>query len=754
MTKVRLKRKHLLFVSAGFIGLFLLIIFLIIPLVNQYQVDRMLQENKLQAGTEIIELIENATTTSRKLDLINKYMVSSWPRGNNHPIYISPGISMGEGTEAYWSGFTLDEIAPYLAFYIENSRQYNWDYGSAVNEYAHYIRKTEGAQAAIAFLLEKETEWKNHASYYFNEEFMLTRAQFLLEDGASQQAIDLLLQIKKEETERLAGHDLTYEPSESWTKLYVEALLRDKRLTEAYEFIEEWEEKFVLQRSEFEEDYQYYDENDYPLIGIKKRIEQMQADGGGKKDFGTVEGQIKRTDGTPLEDVYVYLRDSSNVNRSAHAEMDYYVTQTDENGYYHFQDVVPNSYQVGLGLQFHHVDGYSWAADMYDWLNVDYGTELTYDITFRPLMDVIQPVNNVAIVEDEMTFEWVPIEEAETYEVLIFVPMKNGGITFTAWAGIKETAITVPIHELWYLESSRSYSIDEDGNVILEPETLLGLANPEGQFSWSVRALDENGVEVGRSAGHRLKDETVGDIPFFQVKARELTAADRLLLKERLDEALAAYETDLEANSNDVHSLKMITEILAHKERGREHRIENEQYYYYMERLAELTGHPDYYFKLVEKAYRDKDWEDYDLWFGKYEQALSAKKGHHYFWNYNNYFHARALMERGLWEEAREWQYRALENDRSNEAVVPLFALEMYLGTDIETIVALAEAHPVKFRAYVDWTPYVKGVTVDAQMREALEIYLKQGAEALQPLLPTITDTNNQQFLEQLANHR
>ncbi|WP_216830346.1 hypothetical protein [Alkalihalobacterium elongatum] len=754
MKKVRMKRKHLIFGSAGFISLFLFLNFIILPVVKEYQIDRMLQVSKPQVGQEIIELIENSKTTAKKLDLISRYIVSSWPRGTGHPIYISPGISMGEGAEEYWSGFTLEEAAPYLSFYIENGSKTNWSYGGAVNEYAHYIRKTEGLEAAISFLYEKESEWKQQHSYYFNEEFMLTRAQFLLEDGQPKEVIDLLLKIKKDEMERLADHDLTYRLSDQWTKLYVEALLREKKLEEAYQVIEEWEEAFALERAEFEDSYEYYDENDYPLIGIKKRIEQMVADGELEKGFGTIDGRITRKDGTPLENVYVYLRDPSNVNRSAHGDMEYYVTQTDDNGYYQFHDVVPNSYQVGLGLQYFHVDGYSWPVDMYDWLNIEYGTELTYDITFLPLMDVVQPVNNVAIVEDEVTFEWVPVDEAQTYELLFFVPMESGGITYTAYSGIETHSLTVPVHELWYFETSRTFTLDEEGNVLLEPKKLLGLTNPAGSFSWSVRALDENGVEVGRSAGHRLNDETVGDIPFFQLKVRELTAADRLLLKERLDDALEAYKKDLEANPKDIHSLKMITSILSYQEIGPNHyRVENPAYFDYMERLAELTGHPEHYFTLLEGAYEKKDWQEYDRWFKKYEQALETPNGHNQYSHWHYYTHVKALIERGRWEEARDWQYKALQNDRSNEAVVDLFALELYLGTDIEQIKHLAKAHPVKFRTYVDWTPYVENVNVNDELKAALQVYLEKGAEALKQRLSTIEDKENRKFLEKLAHH-
>ncbi|OLO38116.1 hypothetical protein BTR23_12025 [Alkalihalophilus pseudofirmus] len=748
---VKLKRKHLLWGSLGFMALFLVATFIIAPFIQEKKIDRFLATGDPKVGNEIIDLIENAKTDSRKLNLIQKYVLSWSTKGYEHPVYMSPGLSTWHEAEETWGGFTLEETEPYLRFYLNKGPKMNAYYVNAVVDYAHYLRKTEGFEEATQFLEQKEEEWKRNPNYYFDEMFMLTRPKMLLEAGQTEAAIALLLEIETEEKQRLKEHQYEYGPTEMWTTHLVEALLREHRLTEAHERIEAWEQadkKMREEWAEWEEEETYAEGFDRPLLVLKQRIESLMRDGK-NEDFGTVEGQIVRKDGTPLEGVFVYLRDPGNVNRSAHADMDYLVTRTNEEGYYRFSDVLPNSYQVGLGLQYAHVDGYAWPVDMYDWFQVDYGTELTYDITFLPLMDMIQPVNNVEETEDEITFAWKPMEKAKTYELSIFVPFeKGGGFSVPVRRQISQSSITLSVQELANLHTTGAYSFDENG-VIFEPERLLGLSNPDGKYSWSVRAFDESGQEVGRSDGYRLSEATMGEVPFFHLMHRELSASDKLLLKKQIEEALVSYKQDVERDPHDVHALRMITVLLEHQSREGDQELNCEQYYDYMERLATLTDHPDHYYHFVGKAREENDWLAYDEWFGKYEKALKLRG------EQPNYYvakeHGRALMEQEKWSEAKEWLYYALKNDRSNETVIELLALELYLGTSLDTVVSLAEDHPVLSDGFENWTPYVQDVVVDEEMKAALHTYLRKGAEAVE--LPHSKGAN-QAFLQQLVNHR
>lgn len=57
--------------------------------------------------------------------------------------------------------------------------------------------------------------------------------------------------------------------------------------------------------------------------------------------------------------------------------------------------------------------------------------------------------------------------------------------------------------------------------------------NPEVRFSWNIEALDADGRLITRSNGYRLNEDTVGNMPFFYLKERELTTADQLLLDKK-----------------------------------------------------------------------------------------------------------------------------------------------------------------------------------------------------------------------------
>ncbi|WP_078555789.1 carboxypeptidase-like regulatory domain-containing protein [Bacillus alkalicellulosilyticus] len=742
--KVEFKRKHILYGVSSFLILLLVAIQFVLPAVQEYQVKRMIAADHPNTGSEIIELIENATGTQKKLRLIEEYIISWKDRGERHPIYMSPGFGVMHGGSTQWSGFTDEEIEPYLYYYLEHGPR-DWRYDEIIVHFTDEVRKEKGTETALQFLDEKEKELIEQGAPSYRETFFLKKSELLLEEGRIEEAIDILLVVEAEQIESYEEIDeWEYHPSQMWTTTMVEALLVKGDLEEALVQIEKWEKGEETWRNQFEDEDEVPVDSDHPLMSLKQTIKQMQ-ENGSIQENGRVFGKITREDGTPLEGVFVYLRDEHNLNRSVHPDSERYVAKTNFEGEYEFPNVYSGDYQIGLGLQYSHVDGYSWPMDSYEWIHVKDGQSVSYDITLQPLIEVIEPVNEEIITEERIKFEWEPVKEAAYYSLSLQFHHEHAIYSRIVKEKITQSRVDISLVDIAPLLDG-GYSTDNNGNVVLEPEKLLGFLNPNATISWSIQAFSEDGKELAQSNGYRLTEDTVGNIPFFTLKNRELSASDKLLLKEDTEGALKGYQKDYREDPQDLHALRMITVLLQPHLRDSEDEQLSEMYQSHLEVLAEQTNHPNYYIRLAELANADKNWETYNKWFTKYVSII-IKQGEPLIPNIAQ-DQAKALFQQGDLEGTRKWLNDGLEQERGNTIIADVLALELYIGTDKEEIVDIAKQHPYKYRKFKDLSALVKEVEVNQSFLEAVDTYFRDGREKAKAKLSTLEHAPNKKFIE------
>ena len=62
---------------------------------------------------------------------------------------------------------------------------------------------------------------------------------------------------------------------------------------------------------------------------------------------------------------------------------------TDSQGHYSFQHVIPDSYQLYIGLNYEQIDGYTWPVSPNEWMDVKASGTYEQNIVLRPLLELI-----------------------------------------------------------------------------------------------------------------------------------------------------------------------------------------------------------------------------------------------------------------------------------------------------------------------------------------------------------------------------
>ncbi len=570
-------------------------IFLFQPAWQEYRVQAAVERGDLHAGDRVTDLIDGARTDSRKLHLIEQFMLEHSVCCSPYDVFITPNMS-SYGEERYWSGFTLTEMKPYLEFYEERSIQRNtWLVEEAIIGLADYYANYDSVEKAIDFLNQKREEYMEHSTLIHPPEQMTIKlAQLYVEHRQFDGAINVI----EEYEDAIQGANdeqvISY-VNEEFLEIRIEILLLQQKKNEALQLLEKWQEQ--TQTAENYDDYTASER----VTSLKRQLELIEGDFA----YGTVEGNLRREDGTPIVGAEIFLRQNHRANTSIHPESERYRATTDQEGYYKFSRVMPNEYQVGIGFTYEQIDGYSWPVDMEDRVVVQSREDIVHDIVLLPLLDVYFPVNEYAFTERELTFSWEEDPKATTYDISMINHTENGWTSQVVKSGIKDTTTMIDVRDLYHNPFNVSFDNDVYDEDWFDPRSMLGFANTESQFSWAITSYDQNGNELRRSFGYRLDDELVSQFPFFQLKQRKLTKADQLLLDGKVDQALESYEQDLltEEGLEQEHALIMAVKVLQYvkSSRGDDDKELRMRMKDHIKELYERTE-IDYYAELLDEA--------------------------------------------------------------------------------------------------------------------------------------------------------
>ncbi|KUP24416.1 hypothetical protein, partial [Paenibacillus sp. DMB5] len=407
----------------------------------------------------------------------------------------------------------------------------------------------------------------------------------------------------------------------------------------------------------------------------------------------TLSGTLTKSDGTPVARAGIFLRAERELYHSVRSDSEPYQIVTDAEGRFQFSGVIPGFYQIQLGLSFEQIDGWTWPVQSDDWIELQAGSSVTHDITLQPLLELQSPVNSQVLTGDAVQFKWEAVDGAAYYNLSTTVDDKGSFLSHVTRQRITDNQVEIPVTELYNSGgfSTGSFSTVEGGEgwQSVSPASLLGFANPDSRFSWSIDAYDAQGHVITRSNGYRLNEETVGNLPFFYLKSRTMTAADMLVADQKLEEAMEAYRRDYADNPQDDHALKMLIHLLFAKHSHTRDARTMDEAMGLLVKLVELRPDANFAFNLADYYLDRSDWSSYN----KYH-ALYLKLNGHEPDSYDRALNGVALMYQGRLDEARQELAQAMETDPSHRFIGSYLAAELAAGQPLDSVLELAKRYP------------------------------------------------------------
>ncbi|PYI57093.1 carboxypeptidase-like regulatory domain-containing protein [Paenibacillus flagellatus] len=632
MLKIKIKVKHAVMALVAAAVLLPLADRFVVPEAKLIAARKQLANGELRGKKAIADVLESgAFSEERKRAIVRETMVGYTPDrllASNFDLYVGPAFTSARPRKE--EPFGWEEKLPYLQWYADSSPVADAALADVVKHLAYGYHVTGRTDRAMEELERAERRFPEGANAAFGLELALRRAGLAVYAKRYEEAARIV-----DETAKRAGPD-------------------DRRTL---------------------------DEADR----LRARLKELA--GEPSPSLSVVSGAVKRSDGTPVAHAGVFLREASIVNRSV-TESDPYQTVTDENGAFAFRAVVPGSYQLYLGLDFDQISGWTWPVGGDDWIDLQPGDDATVPVTLRPLLELQSPVNETTVTGETVEFRWEPVAGAAYYTVNAGVQMQNGTTSVPLRTHVKDNALAVPVERLYDLSVGISFETSGDWTSV-DPATVLAFADPGNRFFWTVDAYDANGKLLTKSGGYRLNDESIGRLPFFRLKERTLTEADRLVAERRYDEALAAYKRARANDPDDVHPLRMIVRLLQTKAAALNDRSFEDEALPYRSEIVRLRPVNPYVSALLHAYYEKRDWSAYNALFEKYgplrEDPLSG---------YERSIHATALAKQGKLGEAKRHFEAAMKLDGSHRFVGTYAAVAIASDRSFDAARRIAEAYP------------------------------------------------------------
>ncbi|MBU9720888.1 MULTISPECIES: carboxypeptidase-like regulatory domain-containing protein [Bacillaceae] len=724
--KVTIKMKHLV-LGIGLFAILTLVFFVYItPKLDSWQIGRQLAAGEVEEGKQkIVDRIEG--DARNKLELIEEYMIASHSEGFD--VYVSAAFMSSSG-DASRHFFTRDEMEPYLLMYLEESRPtLEGHYMRAARTLINHYRGKRDLEQIITVIDLATQKFDQHDWDY--HELKLEEIEAAIDFREFEKAEQLISKYEGEMVDIFSDTDLQL------AHLKGEQLFRKGDREEAIAYLE----KVIEEHQDWHDDLleemesHHAGEGEYvepgltgspyfnDLVDLLDQLLTSSPD----DDYSqsTVTGKVKKSNGEPLSNVRVVLRDARKTAVSTMID-ERYDTVTDMDGSFTFEGVSPGDYHLMLGLLFEQVDGWAWPVEPMDTIIVENGEKKEVHAELTPLIETYHPRDYDVIKDEEITFSWEDYPGAESYTLFLTRELSEGGSASNVVKGnIEDSEVTIQVDDIYSLGGA--LFSEEEWKNNLYPANLLGFANPEGSYSWYVQAYDGDGKIIGQSNGYRLREETMGSLPFFYLKERELTEADRLLIDGEIEKAYDKYKEAAFGGDEDIHSLRMLTRLKHIEGEWGQEAVDN------FFALAEADPNPENYRTILRYYYGLGNWIEVMNWYDKIRELEPIRVGDS---NYEKGMYSVALIKKGQYDEALTLLYEVMENDSYNNFVGYMLALELYNGKGIDEVKELAKTYPEPhYYDNTDWRPYLERLEnsdVDLEtIKEALGYYFTGEEERL-----------------------
>ncbi|GLO68087.1 carboxypeptidase-like regulatory domain-containing protein [Oceanobacillus kimchii] len=694
--KIKMKVKHLTLIITSIVLLTLLTFFVILPQFQLYSAEKQANADTPKSKAAILQILEDDRIfENQKWRIIGEYLLQD-PEQGTYEVVIAPSFT--QINSGYFT-FTLEEIFPYVKAYVDEGPIDDHLVSAAVKLASYYEKQGELEQANAVFKRTLTRISSSNISYaYLEEEVYLSLIDFTMKQKNYEEATQLLTDIS--EQMNTENYYIQAKVREKQAEIAIQQSDKEKALDIVTRTLTEYEEKEKAEKEATSGTEVYTTDVHESLITIKERLENHSGD-----EPNTIKGRIVYSDGTPAANVGVILKHESDIHYSGLSD-EPYREQTDSQGYYTLDNVAAGSYQLVLGFSFEQIDGWTYPAEMTDWIDVEVGDEIAYNIELQPLMDIHSPVNQETIKDEHILFSWDPVKDAAYYQLNLALYLDGeGSIGNIFRSQITDSQLEVPVEELYSHTVGILFSEEDVDSV--NPRSLLAFSNTENRFSWTVEAYDADGDLITQSNGYRLGEDTIGNLPFFYLKERSMTEADQLLMDKKLGQALETYKADYETNPDDIHSLRMITRLIGLERFDEDtNNIESEEAIPYLIELAEQTNCSDAIFRLVKYYYGLSEWDELEAWYKSYATNVNDND------DYVNGIYAIALMKQGKLDDAKDTFATVTEQSDNNNLVGYWLAIELYDGTDFADILNIAKTYPERpfAEAKVDWARMIQAM--------------------------------------------
>ncbi|WP_375105011.1 hypothetical protein ACDZ28_14185 [Paenibacillus sp. RS8] len=636
------------------------------------------------ARTELLQKLES-TTGSKRMELIQTNIIDK-EHGYDpfrYDVNIGPSMSQWNQDEPSISNLLPEDKIALLEEYILDGPANNTRIFAAkllVYEYDALGRRDDGDQAL--YTAAKQLDSNSSVA----KKLALLRAERALNRGDIITAEAILEQttFPSENQEDLNAQKAWLTGRVLFTKgEALEALAEvDNGLTSYKKF---WQDIHTAGPSSSSAPEIGTSETEMQLEALKSAIQS--AVDMGSTSTAVVSGTLTRSDGSPVSRAGIFLRAESEVHHSI-TEAEPYRVVTDDKGRFEFHGVIPGFYQFQLGLSYDQIDGWTWPVQYDDWIEVKPDDRLNESIVLQPLLELQSPINQETIIGQSVDFRWKAVKGAAYYRLSGGVSTVGSSFSSQIRDYITDNQVSIPVDELYY-NSGFSYGSGGEGFESIDPLSFLVFMNPEARFSWNIEAFDGDGRLITRSNGYRLNEDTVGNLPFFYLKERELTTADRLLLNKNPEQALEMYQQNVLDDPQDAHALHMLVKLLLAKSSITKDDSLEDRAIPSLQKLIQLHPYSNYAFTLTQYYFDHKDWKSYNEFHSLSNELNSIELN-----SYVRSINATALLHQGKLKEAREQFAIALEHDNSHRFIGSYLAAELYAGESLSSVLTLAERYP------------------------------------------------------------
>ncbi|WP_182299330.1 carboxypeptidase-like regulatory domain-containing protein [Cohnella cholangitidis] len=749
--KVTFKVKHLVLgvLAAG--AIVLLLQYVVIPKLQVHYAVKGYEDGNPGGKDSLLTAIDESASSGKKWELIREYMIGDSMSSPAHSfdVFVGSGWTQSSPLDKESRLWSWEDKLPYLKAYLAEGPADHYLVRAAKQIADYYISEDKAREALEAL----ESVEKRLSGDYSNQarELKLERAKIHANREEWTEAERLLDDLERT---RSSGN---IDFNGDIVQLRAQLMIRRGDVRSALDKVSG--ELAELRKWIKEEKKKFPDMGDFTpakleeLTSLKARLEHSLEQRVNGMRSSTVSGVVRKSDGTPMARVGVFLRSEQDVNHSI-TEGEPYQLLTDAQGHYEFKGVLPGSYQLFIGLLYEQIDGWTWPTMNDDWIDVKEDQSLAENIVLRPLIEIKSPINQKTMTGSAVKFQWEPVEGAATYKLYGTWPSKSGTTNALIEENIGDSRAELPVDVL-YDAAGGIYMNEVDGQFVLDPAQLLGFANPEARFSWYVEAYDQEGRLLTRSNGYRLNEDSMGALPFFYLKSRTLTDEDRIFLDGNMEEALIAYKKAFENDRQDRHSLRMIIRIYEGQASINGQRTLSDESVPYLERMAELAP-SGYVYKLFDYYYEKKNWEKVDYYYGMMAQEEGWSN------SYVQSVYGTALMKQRRIAEAAAQLREGISKDPSHRFVGHCLAVDIYSTGSLDSAARLADKYPERSpfeQGTPNWSKLVRelrqesrtvGASYAEEMKQALGLYFDGDSSGLDKWLSSTERTAMKAFVKAL----